>query len=150
MLLPQYRGSAGPGEKFASYSIGGQAKYDYADIVSITDSAFTQGFADEIRLLVGGWSQGSLLSYLCIVRNGLHGLGRRFNAIVAGSGVCDIESLGLTADLGSTYEVELAGGHTIWMLGRYDTRNRQGSALWEVAGAVEESRRREEPIIRPC
>ncbi|KAH6867166.1 Alpha/Beta hydrolase protein [Thelonectria olida] len=149
VLLPQYRGSSGRGEKFASYSMGGQGKYDYADVISITDNAIKEGFANLQKLIVGGWSQGGLLTYLCSVRNGLHDLGWRFNATIAGAGVCDIESLALTADLGSTYEIELAGGHTTWTLGRDDTRNRQGSALWEVAGAVEESRRRGEPVIPP-
>ncbi|KAM0542290.1 hypothetical protein ACHAPJ_012855 [Fusarium lateritium] len=149
VLLPQYRGSSGRGEKFASYSIGGQGKYDYADVVSITDNAIKKGFANPKKLIVGGWSQGGLITYLCSVRNGLHGLGWRFNATIAGAGVCDIESLCLTSDLGSTYEVELAGGDTIWTLGKADTRNRQGSSLWEVAGAVEHSCRTGEPVIPP-
>lgn len=149
VLLPQYRGSSGRGEQFASYSMGGQGKYDYADVISITDNAIKKGFADPKKLMVGGWSQGGLITYLCSVRNGLHGLGWRFNAAVAGAGVCDIESLAMTADLGSTYERELGGGHSIWTLSRDDTRNRQGSSLWEVAGAVEESRRRGEPVIPP-
>ncbi|KAF9772129.1 hypothetical protein IL306_010187 [Fusarium sp. DS 682] len=149
VLLPQYRGSSGRGEKFASYSIGGQGKYDYADVVTITDNAIKKGFADPKKLIAGGWSQGGLLTYLCSVRNGLHGLGWRFNAAVAGAGVCDIESLALTADLGSTYEIELTGGDTIWTLNRDDTRNRQGSALWEVASAVKHTRETGEMVIPP-
>ncbi|KAF4501639.1 peptidase yuxL [Fusarium agapanthi] len=149
VLLPQYRGSSGRGEKFASYSMGGQGKYDYADVVAITDNAIKKGFADPKKLIVGGWSQGGLLTYLCSVRNGLHGLGWRFNAAIAGAGVCDIESLALTADLGSTYEIELAGGDTIWTLDRDDTRNRQGSALWEVAAAVKHAKETGEMVIPP-
>ena len=76
-------------------------------------------------------------------------LGWRFNAAIAGVGVCEIEGLALTSDLGSTYERELGGGNSIWTLGRDDTRIRQGSVLWEVTGAVEESRRRGEPVIPP-
>ncbi|RSL71573.1 hypothetical protein CEP54_001341 [Fusarium duplospermum] len=149
VLLPQYRGSTGRGEKFASYSMGGQGKYDYADVISITDNAIKKGFVDPKKLIVGGWSQGGLITYICSVRNGLHGLGWRFNAAIAGAGVCDIESNAMTSDLGSTYERELAGGYSIWMLDRDDTRNRQGSALWEVAGAVKESRESGEPVIPP-
>lgn len=149
VLLPQYRGSSGRGEKFASYSIGGQGVYDYADVITITDNAVKKGFADPKKLMVGGWSQGGLLTYLCSVRNGLHGLGWRFNAAVAGAGVCDTESLALTADLGSTFEVELAGGHTIWTLSHDDTRNRQGSAIWEVSSAMEHSRREGTTVIPP-
>ncbi|KAK2603582.1 hypothetical protein QQS21_004262 [Conoideocrella luteorostrata] len=149
VLLPQYRGSSGRGETFGSYSMGGQGKYDYADIVSVTDNAVQKGFADGKRLMVGGWSQGGLLTYLCSVRNGLHDLGWRFNAAVAGAGVCDLESLVLTGDLGSTYEIELSGGLAAWNQSPDDTRARQGSAIWEVAGAVEESRRRGEIVIPP-
>lgn len=149
ILLPQYRGSTGRGAKYAAYSMGGQGKYDYADVISITDNAIKKGFADPKKLIVGGWSQGGLLTYLCSARNGLHNLGWRFNATIAGAGVCDIESLAMTADLGSTFERELAGGSSIWTLNRDDTRNRQGSALWEVNHAVEESRRRGEPVIPP-
>ncbi|WXC66051.1 hypothetical protein SNK03_011836 [Fusarium graminearum] len=149
VLLPQYRGSSGRGEKFASYSIGGQGVYDFADVITITDNAIKKGFADSEKLMVGGWSQGGLLTYLCSVRNGLHGLGWQFNAAIAGAGVCDTESLALTADLGSTFEVELAGGHTIWTLGHDDTRNRQGSAIWEISSAMEQSRREGKTVIPP-
>ena len=149
VLLPQYRGSSGRGEKFAMYSVGGQGKYDYDDVIAITDNAVKKNFADGKKLLVGGWSQGGLLTYLCSVRNGLHGLGWRFNGTVAGAGICDIESLALTSDLGSTGEAELNGWLSPWTLDRDDTRGRQGSALWEVASAVKESRRRGEPVIPP-
>ncbi|PTD04710.1 hypothetical protein FCULG_00001241 [Fusarium culmorum] len=144
-----YKGIFGRGENFASYSIGGQGVYDYADVITITDNAIKKGFADPEKLMVGGWSQGGLLTYLCSVRNGLHGLGWHFNAAIAGAGVCDTESLALTADLGSTFEVELAGGHTIWTLGHDDTRNRQGSAIWEVSSAMEHARREGKTVIPP-
>ncbi|KAM0418943.1 hypothetical protein ACHAPT_012101 [Fusarium lateritium] len=149
VLLPQYRGSTGRGEKFASYSMGGQGKYDYADVISITDNAIKQGFANPQKLIVGGWSQGGLITYLCSVRNGLHGLGWRFNATIAGAGVCDIESLCMTGNIGSTVEAELAGGETAWTLSKDDTSLRQGSAMWEVHGAVERSRQSGEPVIPP-
>ena len=149
ILLPMYRGSIGRGEKFASYSRGGQGKYDHADVISITDDAIKKGFADKEKLIVGGWSQGGLITYLCSVRNGLQGLGWRFNATIAGAGICDLDSNALTADLGSTYEPELNGDIVCWALKKDDTRIRQGSAIWEVANAMEESRSRGEPVIPP-
>ncbi|RFN45495.1 hypothetical protein FIE12Z_10257 [Fusarium flagelliforme] len=149
VLLPQYRGGSGRGETFAMYSVGGQGKYDYQDVITITDAAIKKGYVHPEKLMVGGWSQGGLLTYLCSVRNGDHGLGWRFKAAIAGAGVVDIESLAITADLGSTYEVELAGGHTIWTLPQDDTRNRQGSAIWEVSAAMERSRREVNPVIPP-
>ncbi|KAF5664292.1 peptidase yuxL [Fusarium heterosporum] len=149
VLMPEYRGSSGRGEKFAMYSMGGQGKYDYADVISITDNAIKKGFADPKKLIVGGWSQGGLITYLCGVRNGLHGLGWRFNAGIAGAGICDIESQALTADLGSTFEAELAGDQSIWNLNKDNIARRQGSAIWEVFGAVEHTRRTGEPVIPP-
>ena len=83
------------------------------------------------------------------MRNCDHGLGWRFNAAIAGAGVVDIESPAITADLGSTYEVELAAGHTIWTLPRDDARNRQGSSIWEVSAAMERSRREGKTVIPP-
>jgi dipeptidyl aminopeptidase/acylaminoacyl peptidase len=129
--------------------MGGQGKYDYADVISITDNAIKEGFADSKKLIIGGWSQGGLITYICSVRNGLHGLGWRFNACIAGAGVCDIESLVMTSDLGSTYECELAGGETTWTLPKEDTTRRQGSALWEVFGAVQHTRQTGEAVIPP-
>lgn len=149
ILMPQYRGSTGRGEKFAMYSRGGAGKYDYADVISITDDAIKKGFADSKKLIVGGWSQGGFLSYLCSARNGLHGLGWRINATIAGAGISELESITLTSDMGSTFEAELTSGRPPWTLSRDDTRNRQGSALWEVSAAVEESRKRGEPVIPP-
>lgn len=149
VLMPQYRGSCGRGEKFAMYSRGGQGVYDYADVVSVTDHAVSKGYADPTRLMVGGWSQGGFLTYLSSVRNGLHGLGWRFNAGIAGAGVCDNESLCMSADLGSTFEAELNGGKIAWTMDRNDATNRQASALWEMASAVNEGRRRGQPVIPP-
>lgn len=149
ILLPQYRGGSGRGEKFAMYSIGGQGVYDYADVITITDNAISRGFADGSKLLVGGYSQGGFLSYLCSVRNGLHGHGWRFNAAIAGAGVCDNDSLPLTADLGSTFESEMNNGNVPWTMDPHDTSNRKASAIWEVAGAVREARRLGQFVIPP-
>lgn len=149
VLFPNYRGSTGRGEKFGSYSIGGAGKYAYADVIAITDNAINKGFADRKRLMAGGWSGGGLLTYLCSVRNGLHGLGWRFNAGIAGAGISDMDSLAWTSDVGSTFQAELNGGLVAWNLDRDDTRGRQGSAIWQVANAVEESRRRGGEMVIP-
>jgi dipeptidyl aminopeptidase/acylaminoacyl peptidase len=54
ILLPNYRGSKGRGQRFASYSIGGLGIYDYADVITLTQSAIDNGYADKEKLLVGG------------------------------------------------------------------------------------------------
>lgn len=149
VLLPQYRGSRGRGEKFASYSFGGVGVHDYSDVIVATDNAVARGFADRARLLVGGYSQGGFLTYLCSVRNGLHERGWRFNAAIAAAGVCDVDSLPLTSDTGSTFDLELNDGRLVWTMERDDISNRKASALWEVASAVRVARQRGHPIIPP-
>ncbi|OAA80293.1 Peptidase S9, prolyl oligopeptidase, catalytic domain protein [Akanthomyces lecanii RCEF 1005] len=117
VLMPQYRRSYGRGSHFASYSRTGHGRENYDDVITITNHAIRKGFADEKRLLVSGWSMGGLLTYLCCVRNGQHELGWYFNAAVSGGGICDMDSLALTSDLGSTVLTELGGGQAPWTVG---------------------------------
>jgi dipeptidyl aminopeptidase/acylaminoacyl peptidase len=149
VLLPQYRGSIGRGEAFAAWTLGGVGIYDYADVITITDNAVKLGLADPKRLLVGGYSQGGFLTYLASVRNGLHGHQWRFNAAIAGAGICDIDSLPLTADTGASFDGELNGGKLVWTMERHDISNRKASALWEVASAVREARQCGKMVVPP-
>ncbi|KAH0365338.1 putative acylamino-acid-releasing enzyme, partial [Aureobasidium melanogenum] len=100
VLLPNYRGSSGRGQKFAESSIGGTGKHDYADIITMTQHAITQGYANKDKLLICGFSQGGFLTFLCSVRNGLHPYEWKFRAAVAGSGISDSDAMALTSDLG--------------------------------------------------
>lgn len=149
ILLVEYRGSTGYGQRFAAWSHKGIGTFDYEDVISITDSAIKQGFADPKRLLVGYWSQGGYLGYLSAVRNGLHNLGWKFNAVIAGAGFCDIDGLVLGSDVGCTDQRGLAGFKAPWELDKDDTTARKGSAIWEMKHAVEESKRRGEMVIPP-
>lgn len=54
ILLINYRGSTGKGEAFASYSTRGVGKWDYADVVTVTNRAVELNYADQDRLMVGG------------------------------------------------------------------------------------------------
>ncbi|OAA82647.1 WD40/YVTN repeat-like-containing domain protein [Akanthomyces lecanii RCEF 1005] len=110
VLLPQYRGSSGRSEKFSAYSGLGVGKYDYSDVITITDHAVKQGFANPKRLMVGGWSQGGYLAYLCSVRNGLHGLGWKFQAGIPGAGIMDWDSLCITSRTGASFQAQMTGG----------------------------------------
>lgn len=150
VLLPQYRGSSGRGATFGAYSGLGVGKYDYSDVVTLTDFAVRQGFADPTRLMVGGWSQGGYLTYLCAVRNGLHGLGWRFRAGIAGAGITDWDSLCLTSRAGASFQAQMTGGgRAPWLTRGDDTAGRQGSALWEMAHAVAEAKQRGTAVIPP-
>ncbi|CEJ94627.1 hypothetical protein VHEMI10147 [[Torrubiella] hemipterigena] len=149
ILLIQYRGSTGYGQRFAAWSGRGIGTFDYEDVISVTDHAIKQGLADPKRMVVGYWSQGGYLAYLCAVRNGLHNLGWKFNAVIAGAGFCDIDSLMLGSDCGPTDQVELAGFKGPWKIDRDDTTARKASAIWEMKHAVEEAKRRGEMVIPP-
>lgn len=129
-----YRGGSGRGDEFAAFARGGCGLYDYADVVTITQHAIEQGFADSNRLIVGGWSQGGYLSYLASVRNGLHEYGWKFKGAIAGAGVSDWDSMILTSDL-TPLEAALAGIEP-WACDKEDVQNRKGSALFEFKDAV--------------
>jgi len=113
ILLTDYRGSSGRGDTFAAYARG-TGKYDYGDVITLTNHAVKQGLADQNRLIVGGWSQGGFLSYLCSVRNGTHGFGWSFKAAIPGAGCSELDTMCLTSDLGRT-QAQLAGGRP-WAL----------------------------------
>ncbi|KAK3673672.1 hypothetical protein LTR78_006577 [Recurvomyces mirabilis] len=131
ILLADYRGSSGRGEEWASHARGNSGvKEDYEDIIGLTNAAVEQGYADPERLAVGGWSQGGFFSYLCSVRNGLHGLGWRFQAAIPGAGMTDLDTMALTSDVGF-WEQELVASGAAWLSPPSDVRNRRGSALWE-------------------
>ncbi len=149
ILLPNYRGSSGRGERFASYSIGGAGIHDYADVIAATQHAIEQGYTDRDRMIVGGWSQGGFLSLLCSVRNGSHGYGWKFKASIPGASISDVDAMALTSDRGSCFEPEIHEGRVAWNMNRDDTRNRAASALWAFNDAVERSQQTGEMIVPP-
>lgn len=135
ILVPNYRGGSGRGERFAAYARGGCGIYDHADVIAITDEAVKKGLADKDHLIVAGWSQGGFLSYMCSVRNGLQGLGWKFRAAIPGAGVVDDDTMCFVSDVG-TVQGELAGLPP-WKMKKDDVSSRSGSAIWEFADAVE-------------
>ena len=138
VLIPNYRGGSSRGERFASYARGGVGTYDEPDIVAMTQHAIELGYADRTKIVAMGWSQGGYLSFLSAVRNGVHGFGWQFRAVVAGAGVADWDSLTITSDIGYM-QAETAGGAP-WALDKEDPVSRTGSAIWEFKGAVQAGR----------
>ena len=136
VLMPNYRGGSGRGEHFAAYARGGCGVYDYADVIALTQHAIEKGYADKERLVVGGWSQGGFLSYMCAVRNGLHGHGWKFRGAIPGAGITDGDTMALTSDIGAVGQAELAG-KAPWDRYKSDIDGRTGSAIWEFKAAVE-------------
>lgn len=136
ILLADYRGSSGRGNDWAMYAAQGTGKYDYEDVITQTQRVIELGYADKERLVVGGWSQGGFLSFLCTVRNGTHGLGWSFKAAIPGAGISDPDTMIFTSDIGCWQAEEVAGKP--WQQNKNDTRNRQGSAIWEFGDAIKD------------
>ena len=62
MLRPNYRGSAGYGEKFRALNVRNLGVGDYADVISGVDYLIGQGFVDKDRVGAMGWSEGGYIS----------------------------------------------------------------------------------------
>ena len=149
VLIPNYRGGSGRGERFASWSIGGAGTYDYADVVAATQNAIKQGYADKGRLIVGGWSYGGFLTLLCSMRNRSHEHGWAFKASIAGAVISDIDAMALTCDLGSVFLPELQEGRVVWNMTPDNTHNRTTSPLWLFREAMERSKQSGEMVVPP-
>ncbi|KAM3417971.1 hypothetical protein BST61_g6183 [Cercospora zeina] len=148
VLLTNYRGSTGKGDKFASYSLKGCGKYDWEDVVTITNHAISLNYADQERLVVGGISQGGFLTYLASTRNGSL-FPWKFRAAIPLNGFIDVDTMALTSDLGASLGTELDVAGSPWRLPRSDTRNRQASAIWEVGEAMRRAKAEDSMVIPP-
>src|SRR5260370_33946127 len=61
VLRPNYRGSAGYGEKFRALNVRNLGVGDYADVISGVDSLIAKGWVDKDRVGAVGWSQGGYI-----------------------------------------------------------------------------------------
>ncbi|OZJ01526.1 hypothetical protein BZG36_05652 [Bifiguratus adelaidae] len=102
ILMPNYRGSSGRGEPFASLVRGHVGEGDWEDCNSMVDVAIERGLADPSRLGLGGWSQGGFLTAWAVSQT------TRFKAAVMGAGVSDWSMMTSTSDMES-FELECTG-----------------------------------------
>jgi dipeptidyl aminopeptidase/acylaminoacyl peptidase len=84
VLEPNYRGSAGYGEKFRSLNVRNLGVGDAWDVISGIDTLVTQGLADNARVGVMGWSQGGYISAFLTTHDSA-----RFKAVSVGAGISD-------------------------------------------------------------
>ena len=82
VLEPNYRGSAGYGEKFRSLNYRNLGVGDAWDVISGVDHLVKQGLADAGRVGTMGWSQGGYISAFLTT----HDSGR-FKAVSVGAGI---------------------------------------------------------------
>lgn len=83
ILRPNYRGSAGYGEKFRSLNVRNLGVGDYADVISGVDSLIGEGFVDKDRVGSMGWSEGGYISAFITTSSD------RFKAVSVGAGISD-------------------------------------------------------------
>jgi dipeptidyl aminopeptidase/acylaminoacyl peptidase len=83
ILRPNYRGSAGYGEKFRSLNVRNLGVGDYWDVISGVDYLIGKGMVDRDRVGSMGWSEGGYISaYITTFSD-------RFKAVSVGAGVTD-------------------------------------------------------------
>jgi dipeptidyl aminopeptidase/acylaminoacyl peptidase len=83
VLRPNYRGSAGYGEKFRALNVRNLGVGDYADVISGVDALIAKGFVDKDRVGAMGWSQGGYISAFISASSD------RFKAVSVGAGISD-------------------------------------------------------------
>jgi dipeptidyl aminopeptidase/acylaminoacyl peptidase len=83
VLRPNYRGSAGYGEKFRALNVRNLGVGDYADVISGVDALIAKGWVDKDRVGTMGWSQGGYISAFIAASSD------RFKAVSVGAGISD-------------------------------------------------------------
>ena len=84
VLEPNYRGSAGYGEKFRALNVRNLGVGDAWDVLSGVDSLIARGMVDAARVGTMGWSQGGYISAFLATHDAA-----RFKAISVGAGISD-------------------------------------------------------------
>jgi dipeptidyl aminopeptidase/acylaminoacyl peptidase len=83
VLKPNYRGSAGYGEKFRGLNVRNLGLGDYADVISGVDYLIAKGLVDKDRVGAMGWSEGGYISAFITTYSD------RFRAVSVGAGISD-------------------------------------------------------------
>jgi dipeptidyl aminopeptidase/acylaminoacyl peptidase len=83
ILKPNYRGSAGYGEKFRALNVRNLGVGDYDDVIAGVDSLIARGIVDKDRVGAMGWSQGGYISAFITCYSD------RFKAVSVGAGISD-------------------------------------------------------------
>ncbi|HWW88686.1 MAG TPA: S9 family peptidase [Vicinamibacterales bacterium] len=84
VLEPNYRGSAGYGEKFRALNVRNLGVGDAWDVLSGVDALIAKGMVDATKIGAMGWSQGGYISAFLTTHDAA-----RFKAISVGAGISD-------------------------------------------------------------
>lgn len=93
VLEPNFRGSTGRGEKFASANQNDWGNGDYKDDMSGVQAMVDKGWADPDRLGAFGWSYGGYMTFWIDTQTD------RFKAISPGAGLPDLYSMYSQTDI---------------------------------------------------
>lgn len=93
VLRPNYRGSAGYGEKFRSLNVRNLGVGDMEDVMSGVESLEKQGFVDSEKMGCMGWSQGGYISAFLTTNT------NRFKAISVGAGISNWVTYYVSTDI---------------------------------------------------
>ena len=93
VLRPNYRGSAGYGEKFRSLNVRNLGVGDMEDVMSGVDFLIKQGFIDTDKMGCMGWSQGGYISAFLTTNT------TRFKAISVGAGISNWVTYYVSTDI---------------------------------------------------
>ena len=93
VLMPNYRGSAGYGEKFRSLNVRNLGVGDAWDVLSGVDALIAKGLVDSTRMASMGWSQGGYISAFLTTTS------KRFKAISVGAGISDWMTYYVSTDI---------------------------------------------------
>jgi dipeptidyl aminopeptidase/acylaminoacyl peptidase len=93
VLKPNYRGSAGYGEKFRSLNVRNLGLGDYEDVISGVDFLIAKGMVDKDRVGAMGWSQGGYISAFITCYSD------RFKAVSVGAGISNWVTFYVNTDI---------------------------------------------------
>jgi len=94
VLEPNYRGSAGYGEKFRALNVRNLGVGDAWDVLAGVDMLVKEGLADPDRVGSAGWSQGGYISAFLTTHDAA-----RFKAISVGAGISDWMTYYVSTDI---------------------------------------------------
>jgi dipeptidyl aminopeptidase/acylaminoacyl peptidase len=94
VLEPNYRGSAGYGEKFRALNVRNLGIGDAWDVLTGVDSLIAKGMVDPARVGTMGWSQGGYISAFLATHDAA-----RFQAISVGAGISNWTTYYVNTDI---------------------------------------------------
>lgn len=107
VLMPNYRGSSGHGDEYAS-SVNGNPEVSYEDVVWLVKKGIEEGRIDKNRVAICGWSQGGFITYQAMANDSTF----HFTAGMAGAGVSDWHVTAAASDI-TRWESSFLG-YSLW------------------------------------